>query len=174
MLNDILTCLELLSFWTLLSSQPWSLRRRKSYLRREECVDTKRKADSLLVGPATSNPLLDVSSPLQLLVNRASSACLLKALHLEKPSSSHMNLLATVCSRFANHSLVKHLYCGYFGKVVSGNPNDTAINMKFLREVLLPWIERTKEYQLNEECFREGIVDIIFMVYKLGTSAEKN
>ena len=123
--------------------------------------------------PATANPLLDVNGPLQEIVNRTSSTCLQRAQDLENPSASHMKLLSTICNSFASRTLLRHLYSTHS----SENENeiiDTSVNKALFQDILLPWTERIKERELSvQKIFTEGIVDILFMVYKLGSAGEK-
>ena len=119
-----------------------------------------------------SNPLLDVTSPLALIVNEASSTSLRKAQQREAPSINHMKLLSVLCNSFPSGALVRHLYCTHFVKSEK-EMMETNWNKAFLQDVLLPWIGIVKEYQFNKNIFTQGIVDLLFVVYKLGSAAEK-
>ena len=123
---------------------------------------------------AVSNTLLDVSSPLQKIIKEAASTSLLRSQDSDIPSVSHMRLLSVICSSFPNETLVKHLYCARFGKTEFEMTEETNWNKAFLQDVMLPWIERVNDYKSDRrKHFTEGIVKLLFMIYKLGSTAEK-
>ena len=119
-----------------------------------------------------SNPLLNVNSPLVLIINEVCSTSLRKAQQKETPSINHMKLLSVLCSSFPSAVLIKHLYCTHFEKSET-EMMETNWNKAFLQDLLLPWIGTIKEYQFNKNIFVQGIVDLLFLVYKLGSAAEK-
>ena len=119
-----------------------------------------------------SNPLMDVTSPLALIVSEASSISLRKAQQKEAPSTNHMKLLSVLCNSFPSGALVRHLYCTHFAKSEK-EMMENNWNKAFLQDVLLPWIGTVKEYKFNKNIFTQGIVNLLFLVYKLGSAAEK-
>ena len=131
-------------------------------------------ADNLTSEPATANALLEENSPLQEIVKTTSSTCLQRVQHLEQPSVSHMKFLSTLCNSFASRTLLRHLYNAHSSGNDDMTKDDSTINKEFLQDVLLPWIDRVTDCALNvQSSFTEGIVDILFMVYKLGSAEEK-
>ncbi len=109
---------------------------------------------------------------LHTIVNETCLTCLQKKRCQENPSEAHLRLLSTLCKTFGSSELVKHMYLGHTKESEAAVSED--INQEFLHHVLLPWIEETKGYDVRKaETFTAGLVDIVFMLYKLGSPIEK-